>query len=74
MSDGIVWATAHYRLADPGVMHVTGDDVDEHADIPVGLGEKPTTRALAVTRWTGTPGQQWHEWDGTWTVRVYRHG
>ena len=73
--DGIVWATAVYRVGAPGIMHVTGDGVDEDADIQVGLGEKPTTRAVTATAWTVTPGQQWRETgDGAWETGVYRHG
>jgi hypothetical protein len=70
---GLTWATAHYRMGDPGVMRVTGDGIDEDVPIPVGLGERPTTRAANTTVWTVTPGQQWREDGGLWTVAVYRH-
>jgi len=78
--DGIIYATARYVLERVGIMHVTEPStkekpgIDERVDIQLGLGEKPTARALSTTPWQNVPGQDWQQDTIGWHVRVYQHG
>lgn len=75
MSDGIVWATAEYRVSLPGVLIITED-----GGVPCEITypharDVPTTRALTGTAWAAAPGGTWNEGKpGSWRIRVYRHG
>lgn len=73
-SDGIVWATAVYRMRHPGVLEVTEQGCEDAQQVPVVMTQaKPTTRGLVSTPWTAPPGSTWEEDEpGVWWIQVYR--
>ena len=72
----IVWATAEYRTARPGIIKVTekvSQKVSDHR-LPADAAEPPARLPLAPTPWTAAPGSIWHErGEGVWHIAVYQH-
>jgi hypothetical protein len=74
MSDTIVYGTAVFEDAKPGVISVTEDGQVYGQAFQGPAAGPPGCRHLAPLPWANVPGQHWSaDETGAWHVRVFRH-